>query len=693
MIQIKRLRVEIKTTNGVYGIDETFKSGLNFIASTDNTRGKSSVLAAIYYCLGLEQILGGVGGIGPKVLTAAYKSSLQDGEAHHTVLESGAYLEISNGIQTITIFRSITHESKDPHLLTVYFGEYSEIGNPKIQFHDYYVHMPNSATNERGFHTFLASFLHLDLPIVTSSDGNERKLYLQVIFSAMFIEQKHGWASILSGMPILGIRESKKRVVEFILNLDTRRNERERNQLKEIKAQLEREWDHLILGIQHQCNYHSCSVVNLPAKPRILTTDDCSRIAIFTPQDTELAEAILQLKSEYEEISALKPRVVENFDNLSSELNETQAQISNLTHRRASLAYNLSQELHIIKNLEDNLGIILSDIQNNTDAARLQKFGSDENATMSVNICPLCNQQIQDNILHPNAGNLFMSIDDNITHLKEQKKLLEFSLHSHMETKSSIERELTALDATLLTLRRLAHALRSDLYTTTDADTSEAIMLKKIEISRSIEQYSKLQDSLDQFITQLKDLSDQWSNYLARKNCLPSSGSTDDDKAKIQLLKTTFISNLKKYNYSSITDFDRIDISDESLLPTIDGFDMKFDSSASDGIRLIWAFTTALLQVSAQKDGNHPGLIIIDEPAQQSIIPHDIDSFISSLAKSPTNSQVLMAITLNSKELQDIIESLEKTTYHQVSIADKAFKKFPVVTIDESSPTSEENLE
>ena len=60
--------------------------------------------------------------------------------------------------------------------------------------------------------------------------------------------------------------------------------------------------------------------------------------------------------------------------------------------------------------------------------------------------------------------------------------------------------------------------------------------------------------------------------------------------------------------------------------------------------------TTALLQVSAQKNGNHPGLIIIDEPAQQSIIPHDIDSFISSIAKSPTNSQVLMAITLNSKE-------------------------------------------
>jgi len=66
----------------------------------------------------------------------------------------------------------------------------------------------------------------------------------------------------------------------------------------------------------------------------------------------------MQLKSEYEEISALKPRIVENFDNLSKELNETQAQISYLTQHRASLAYNLSQELHTINNLEDNLGII-----------------------------------------------------------------------------------------------------------------------------------------------------------------------------------------------------------------------------------------------------------------------------------------------------------------------------------------------
>lgn len=37
MLRINRLRVEINTANGMYGIDESFKKGLNFVASKENT--------------------------------------------------------------------------------------------------------------------------------------------------------------------------------------------------------------------------------------------------------------------------------------------------------------------------------------------------------------------------------------------------------------------------------------------------------------------------------------------------------------------------------------------------------------------------------------------------------------------------------------------------------------------------------
>ena len=144
---------------------------------------------------------------------------------------------------------------------------------------------------------------------------------------------------------------------------------------------------------------------------------------------------------------------------------------------------------------------------------------------------------------------------------------------------------------------------------------------------------------------------------------------------KISLLKKRFIANLRRYNYSSLSNFDGIDISIESsLLPTIDGFDMKFDSSASDGIRVIWAFTMALLQVSIEKDGNHPSVIIFDEPAQQSIVPEDMKSFMESVVEIRAPFQILTAITLNSKELIKIIEELGDSNHNLIEISGTAFK-------------------
>lgn len=86
------------------------------------------------------------------------------------------------------------------------------------------------------------------------------------------------------------------------------------------------------------------------------------------------------------------------------------------------------------------------------------------------------------------------------------------------------------------------------------------------------------------------------------------------DEKKIKLLRKTFIANLKLYGYKSILELQDVTISDETYLPVIEGFDMKFDSSASDNIRAIWAFTIALIQTSLSKSGNHPNILIFDEP-------------------------------------------------------------------------------
>lgn len=676
MLRINRLRVEINTANGMYGIDESFKKGLNFVASKENTCGKSSILAAIYYCLGLELILGGVAGIGGKVLTSAFKNAIDDNGKSWSVTESGAYLEISNGSEEITIYRNIKAENKDNRLITVYFSKYELIGNPKIRSEDFYVNIQHAATSQRGFHAFLEDFLHLNLPLVRTSDGSERKLYLQIVFSAMFIEQKHGWSDILSGMPIFGIKESKKRVVEYILGLDTFKNEKERDRLNIIKTEIENEWEQLIKEIKRHAYSESCDIINIPMHPQVLSDKDLLRIAILTIEKTTIEEKSNQLKIEYDSLRQLKPRVTDNFEALNTELSETEADILKFEEILRQLMQKLSGINEVIHRLTTDLQLICADIRNNEDAARLQKFGSEvSNGQISANICPTCKQQIQDNLLEANPCSGFMSIEENIRHLKAQKSMLEFSLNSRKNTRDMLQKEKESYESRLLTLRRLAQTLRSDLFTTTDTEASETIILKKIEISRQIEQLSNLQDMFRTFLDNLSDLSEKWKDYLEQKSHLPKKGISEADMKKIALLKSHFIDNLRRYHYSSLSSFDGIEISEESLLPTIDGFDMKFDSSASDGIRTIWAFTLALLQVSIEKDGNHPGVIIFDEPAQQSIVSEDMNSFIRSVSEVSSQSQIIMAITLNSHELINIIDELDADIYHKLEITDKAFKQ------------------
>ena len=677
MLRIIRLRVEINTIKGTYGIDESFKDGLNFIASFENTCGKSSILAAIYYCLGFEQILGGAGRIGSKVLTSAFKTAIEDNGESLTVTESGAYLEINNGNETRTIYRNIKSESKDNHLVTVYYGNYDSISNNKILSEDYYVNIQNSATSEKGFHTFLEGFLHMELPLVRTSDGNERKLYLQMIFASMFIEQKHGWSDILSGMPVFGIRESKKRIVEYILGLDTLKNEKERDRLNVVKTQIEYKWDQLISDFKKAVHSELCEVSNLPIHPQVLSDIDYSRIVVSVLGSASIKEEIQSLNDEYNGLRQLKPLVCDNFDALNIELSETETQILAFENRLDEINRSLASCNEAIKRLNSDLILVKSDIRNNKDAARLQKFGSETvGGDISSNICPVCKQHIQDNLLDAETVSGFMSIEDNIRHLREQKKMLEFTLGSRKELHEKLNREKDDLEVRLQTLRRLAHTLRSDLFTTTDTEASEAIMLKRIEISNRIERLSKLENTIISLTEQLKGLSVEWNTYLDQKNKLPKKDISESDIEKITLLKKRFIENLKRYHYSSLSSFEGIEISiNSSLLPTIDGFDMKFDSSASDGIRVIWAFTMALLQVSIEKNGNHPGVIIFDEPAQQSIVPEDMKSFIKTVVEIKKSFQIITAITLNSQELIDIIDNLDTSSYHKILIEGKSFKK------------------
>lgn len=671
MLKINRLKIKITATNKVYQFDECFSSGLDIIASDDNTRGKSSVLIAIYYCLGFEEI---IGGLNEKVLTSAYKNQIEDKDTSWPVLESGAYLEISNGTDEITIYRSAKHETRDSKLVTVYFSKLDYIYNVDTTSEDYYVHMKFAATNRSGFHTFLEKFLQIELPLVPASDGVDRKLYLQLVFAAMFIEQKNGWSGIYSGMPYLAIKDAKKRVTEFILALETFENERKRNQLLNKERYQKEQWKNLFAEMRVFQSSAQCYVKNIPQIPEILPEKFEKNVAIvrMVGDNVGIDEWISQLQEEHDTLKTVRPRVIDNYDELQNELQEVEKVIEENNNEIHTIQQELNITTRKIQEINKNLDVIKQDITNNKDAKKLKILGSNLGAESFQGRCPVCNQKIQDSLLPVQHDTNVMSIEETINHLTAQKEMFEFAYEYQTNRKQQLSTALDNIRNVQMKLYRLAKSLRRDLYSV-DEDLSETIIYKRMSIEHKIQELEDFKNKISNIVDRFKDLSVNWKKLLQEKAQLPEKGFNDKDRTKLTELKKNFICNLQDYEYTSISNVRAIEISDDNYLPVIDNFDMKFDSSASDNVRAIWAYTMALLQTSEKCGGNHPGLLIFDEPAQHSIGAVDTKAFFDSILNLGDNCQVIIGITINNADIREVISEIGEEKCNVVNIGEKAF--------------------
>ena len=80
----------------------------------------------------------------------------------------------------------------------------------------------------------------------------------------------------------------------------------------------------------------------------------------------------------------------------------------------------------------------------------------------------------------------------------------------------------------------------------------------------------------------------------------------------------------------STSEIDKITISRNTLRPEQNGYDIIAETSASDYIRTIWAFTLALLELATDKKLSikHGGFVIFDEPRQHEARTQSLDDLI-----------------------------------------------------------------
>ncbi len=249
-----------------------------------------------------------------------------------------------------------------------------------------------------------------------------------------------------------------------------------------------------------------------------------------------------------------------------------------------------------------------------------------------------------------------MGIEETIDYLTTQAELTTSII-------SSTERSLQARQAQFNALAGTARDLRSRVSSLKESLTGAGPAVAEIDAMLSaryrLERYDELQISYETARTNLEASSQAWANVEAELKQLRLGELSDEDREKLKALEAAFLSQLSRYGFASFPP-DQMYLSPDTYLPTHDGYDPAFESSASDVIRIIWAYLLALKEVSFQRDLGHPGWLIFDEPRQQ--MAHEV-SFRELLRQAAAGSgQVIFATSEDPSELAGMLEGIDSNT-------------------------------
>lgn len=641
MLRFGTLQISVATDKGNFGVRHSFEPGMNIIRA-ENSRGKSTVLASLVYAIGLEGAFSPSQEVPlPHVLTSYVDQVGGDAK----VAESWVSLEIINGRgETATVSRPIV-SSRDRRLITVRLG--AALGDPESAgpSTDYFVRIHRSAVSDLGFHKFLAEFMGWSLPNAAQFDGEDSPLYMETLFPLLFVEQKLGWGRIPARFPTwLGVKDVRRRTVEFILKLDAYEIATEKTAVMAELSRIRSAWSENRTAAGRRATALGAILNAIPTEPASKWPPEIALqilIASKGEQWEQLSEHLQRLRRRFSELQSQEiPTAGANDAEVRTALDEAENAVSEREMVLRRTLDNLESEISEADAIEERIKSLREDQRKYKDLLRLRQLGSDGPVAVETESCPTCHQPVSDSLLDMGNRALPMSVEQNIAFYSEQLQLFEAVLANANAVVGASEAQVTSIRKELDEFRSRVRSLRETLTSPANTPSIEALT-ERIRLQERIANLEGLADFWSEVLATFANLSDEWNSAMARKARLPKGSLSGNDEKKLDVLQTIFQKQLSSYGFGS-SDESRVTISRSDYEPELTDINLAADSAASDVIRLQWAYLLSLLNVGARESTNHPGFLIFDEPQQQSVSDANFLEMLKFAAAIP-KSQLIVA--------------------------------------------------
>lgn len=661
-MRLRELKLQVVTAQKTYGTQITFPDGL-VIVRADNSLGKSTCFTSILVALGMEAML--TTNQSDLPLTPAVLEKLQTANGWEEIIESAVYLEIENSkMERITVFRQLRGE-RDQNLIGIWYGG-ALTSTGEYEYRDFFVNRKGGATHEAGFHRELARFLDWKLPQVPTFDGNESPLYMQILFPFFFVEQKRGWSSVVPIVPThLRIRNAHERAVEFLLSLDAYKNAVRRQELDLELSQNQSTWTQIVRIAKENANQINGNLQGIPELPTIKWPPEIPPI-FMVPVNNQWMSINTRIKTAKSTLSDLVeleiPRVEQIANAAESELTIAEDEMrrdESIVERLLEYARFEESELD---SMNHRLRQINDDLVRNKDDRTLRTMGSEKLKQLNDGECPTCHQPVQDSLLPLAEQQGVMTLDQNISFLEQQRRTIQGALAEAGASLSARNQQILAIRSEIGVKRSRVRALRQTLVSDGRLPSVAAIE-ERLRLEHDIERLEKSAVSFEHSMSQLTITAEELRDIKSNLRLLPEQNTSETDRKKIYRWSTIFQEQLGKYGFGSFKPTE-VQISDDQYRPKHEGFDLPSSISASDLIRTIWAYLMGMLELSREFATDHPGLLVLDEPRQQSAREVSFRELLRRGAMSKQyNQQVVFFTSEEPSHLTAALVGLEYTLH------------------------------